>query len=171
MKRSEKEVYVAQLRASLDDKKIVVAGRQGGLTVADITALRASMRESGGAVKVLKNRLAKRAFEGSQFESIAEHFTGPVIIGSSSDPVAAAKVFVEFAEANSKLEVISGNLDGKNLAKGDVEALAKLPSIEELRGKIVGVLVAPASRIARVLQAPGTQVARVLAAHVEKSEN
>jgi len=171
VKRSEKEVYVAQLRESLDDKEIVVVARQGGLAVSDITSLRVKMRQGGGAVKVLKNKLAKRAFAGSKFETISEHFTGPVIIGSSSDTIAAAKVFVDFAEENEKLEVIAGNLDGKTLTKQNVESLAKLPSMDELRGKIVGVLVAPASRIARVLQAPGTQVARVLGAHVEKSKN
>lgn len=169
MKRSEKITYVENLRSSLDGASLVVAARQGGLTVGQMTSLRAEMRRSGGSVKVLKNTLAARAVEGSKFEGMTQHFVGPVVIGYSKDPVAAAKVFVEFANKNDRLEVIAGNLDGQPLVKRSVEDLAKLPPIDELRGKILGVLMAPATKLACVLQAPGSQVARVVSAYAHKS--
>lgn len=168
MKRSEKEDYVNQLRSDVESAQIVVAARQGGLTVSQMTDLRAKMREAGGAVKVVKNTLARLAVKGSKCEGIAEHFVGPVVIGYSQDPVAAAKVFVNFSEKNDRMEVLAGNFGGQVLAKSGVEGLAKLPSLDELRGKLVGLLVAPATKIARVVQAPGTSVARVITAYAEK---
>jgi large subunit ribosomal protein L10 len=123
------------------------------------------MREAGGSFKVTKNRLAKIALKGTKFEGLADQFTGPTAIAVSSDPVAAAKIAVEFAKKNEKLQIICGSLETESLDADAVKALAKLPSLDELRGKLIGLIQAPATKIAGVLQAPGGQLARVFGAY------
>jgi large subunit ribosomal protein L10 len=123
------------------------------------------MREAGAAFKVTKNRLAKIALKGTKFEGLAEQFTGPTAIAVSLDPVAAAKVAVEYANKNEKLQIVCGALDEEALDADAVKALAKLPSLDELRGTIIGLIQAPATKIAGVLQAPGGQLARVFGAY------
>ena len=117
-----------------------------------------------------KNRLARIALKGTEFEHIADSFVGPTAIAVSDDPVAAAKVAVDYAKTNDKLQIIGGALGGQVLDKNGVEALAKLPSLDELRGRLVGVIQAPAQKVAAVLQAPGGQLARVFNAYAQKDE-
>jgi large subunit ribosomal protein L10 len=126
------------------------------------------MREAGAGFKVTKNRIAKLALKGTRFEDLDTLFTGPTAVGTSEDPVAAAKTLVEYAKSNNKLTIVGGSMDGKVLDKAGVEALAKMPSLDELRGKLVGLLQAPASKLARVTQAPAGKLARVVKAREEQ---
>jgi len=149
---------------------LVVITQQSGLTVEEVTSLRGKLRGEGASFHVTKNRLAKIALKGTKFEPLEGSFTGPTAIAVSEDPVAAAKVAVEFANNNDKLTIIGGALGEKVLDVAEIKALAKLPSLDELRGKIVGLLQAPASKIVGVLNAPAGQLARVLSAYGSTEE-
>jgi len=163
--RSRKEELVAELHRTFEDTHLLVVTQQNGLTVQEVTSLRNQLREEGASFHVTKNRLAKIALKGTKFESLESIFTGPTAIAVSADPVAAAKVAVDFANKNDKLTIVGGALDDKSLDVDNVVALAKLPSLDELRGKIVGLLQAPAGKIVGVLQAPSGQLARVFGAY------
>lgn len=169
MERSQKEKLVATLQHALADTAIVVITHQTGLTVAEMTDLRQRMRAAGASFKVTKNRLARRAIAGTKFERIAPLFTGPTAIAYSRDPVAAARIAVEFANRNNKLRIVGGSLGDRQLDAQGVKSLAILPSLDQLRAKLVGLLQAPATRVAVVLEAPGAQLARLLDAHAKKA--
>ena len=168
MNRTEKAELIETLQATLSSATSVVVAHQSGLTVAESSELRAKMREAGAGFKVTKNRLTKLALQGTKYENLSDLFTGPTAIGTSSDPVSAAKTLVSFAKTNDKLTIIGGSLDGKVLDKAGVEALATLPSLDELRAKIIGMLTAPATKVARVTQAPASQLARVIQARADQ---
>lgn len=168
MDRGKKEALVAELRQTFDENELLVVTHQSGLTVAEVSDLRRKMREAGARFKVTKNRLAKLALKETKFEHLTDDFSGPTAIAVSVDPVAAAKVAVEFANKNDKLVIVSGALGEKGLDADGVKALAKLPSLDELRGKIVGLLQAPAGKLASVTQAPAGQLARVFGAYAAK---
>jgi len=168
--RSQKEKTVDSLHQALSEITCVVITHQVGMTVAEVTTLRRQMRAAGASFKVTKNRLARLALAGTKFEQLSPLFIGPTAIAYSRDPVAAAKVAVEFAKKNEKLRIIGGGLDTTQLDAEGVKALATMPSLDELRARLIGLLQTPASRIARVLQAPGSQLARVLSAYAEKGE-
>ena len=155
---------VASLHQTFEDVSIVVVTHYSGLTVAEMGELRDQMREAGAVFKVTKNRLTRRALEGTKYQSLEEMFTGPTAIAYSEDPVAAAKAAVNFSKTNNKLIVLGGALGDEQLDVNAVKSLASLPSLEELRAKIVGMISTPATRIAVVLKAPAGQVARVLGA-------
>jgi large subunit ribosomal protein L10 len=168
--RAQKQRLVDSLRRDLEGVECLVVTHQSGLDVAEATQLRRQVRGAGARFRVTKNRLMRRALEGSAFADLSSLFTGPTAIAFSRDPVAAAKVVVEFANRSSKLTVIGGGLAGRAMDATEVKGLASLPPLDELRGKLVGLLVAPASRLAAVLQAPAGQLARVLAAHAESAD-
>ena len=170
MDRAEKESMVASLHQTFEDVSIVVVTHYSGLTVAEMGELRDQMREAGAVFKVTKNRLTCRALEGTKYQSLVEMFTGPTAIAYSEDPVAAAKAAVNFSKTNNKLIVLGGALGDEQLDVNAVKSLASLPSLEELRAKIVGMISTPATRIAVVLQAPAGQVARVLGARGASEE-
>ena len=170
MDRAQKAKLVDDLHGALSETECLVVTHQSGLTVAEVTALRRRMREAGASFKVTKNRLARLALQGTKFEQLSPLFTGPTAIAYSKDPVAAAKVAVEFANTNDKLTIVGGALGAQRLDIEGVKALATMPSLDELRAKLIGMLQTPASRIAAVLQAPGGQVARVLSAYAKKGE-
>lgn len=170
MQRNEKEKLVDSLNRAFQEATAVVIARQSGLTVAEISDLRRKVRAAGGRFKVAKNRLARRALSGTKYEGLAELFKGPTAIAFSSDPVSVAKVAVDFSKVNEKLTIAGGALGSQVLDPDGVKALATLPSLDELRGKILGVLQAPATKIAGVLQAPASQLARVLQAFAHKDE-
>lgn len=170
MDRSQKEKQVTELRDIFGNANLVVMTHQSGLTVAESTDLRAKMREAGARFKVTKNRLARLALEGTEFGELADQFKGPTAIAYSEDPVAAAKVMVDFAKSNDRIEIIGGCLQSKALDAGAVQDLAKLPSLDELRGKLVGMIQTPATRIAGVAQAPAGQLARVFGAYGAKQD-
>ena len=168
MDRSQKAELVGSLQRTFGDMSIVVVAHNTGLTVAQMTDLRRKMRAAGASFKVTKNRLTRLGLAGSRFEAISDLFTGPTTIGYSVDPVAAAKVIVEFSKTNDKLVVLGGALGEQVLDVEGVKALATLPSLDELRGKLVGMIQTPATRIAGILQQPGGQIARVLKAKAVK---
>lgn len=170
MDRAEKKELVSFLHQTFQDVNLVVVAQQRGLTVAEVSALRGQMREQGARYKVAKNRLARIALDGTQFEGLKPLFEGPTAIAWSHDPVAAAKVAVEFANKNKKLTIVGGALGEKVLDANGVEALAKMPSLEESRAKIAGLLQTPAQRVASVVQAPAGQLARVLKAYADKDD-
>lgn len=168
--RAEKSELVTSLGQVFKDTGTIVVAHYAGLRVADMTALRAKMRDAGAGVKVAKNRLARIALKGTDAEHISDLFKGPTVIAYSSDPVAAAKVAVDFAKINDKFVVLGGAMGRTNLDPDGVKALASLPSLDELRAKLVGLLTSPATKIARVVAAPAAQVARVVDAYAKKSE-
>jgi len=167
--RSQKRQLTETLHQDLAGTVCVVVTHQTGLSVAEVTQLRRQMRNAGAGYRVTKNRLARRAIEGTPFAGLAPLFTGPTAIAFSRDPVAAAKAAVEYANRNTKLTVVGGGLSGQVLDAAGVKALAILPSLDELRSRIIGLLNAPATKLAVLLQTPGGQLARVLAAYSEKS--
>ncbi len=170
MDRAEKSEFVSSLNEVFKDTGSIVVAHYAGLTVADMTALRGQMKDAGGTVKVAKNRLAKIALKGTDAEHISDLFQGQTVIAYSDDPVAAPKVTVAFAKNNEKLVVLGGAMGTTNLDLNGVKQLASLPSLDELRGKLVGMIQTPASRIAQVVNAPAGAVARVIGAYAEKNE-
>lgn len=168
MDRNEKAEVVAQLRDTLSGSAAVVVTRNLGLTVAQSMALRNKMRDAGASFKVTKNRLAKIALEGTPYTGIGDMLTGPTGLGTSSDPVAAAKIIVEFAKTTDKLEIVGGAMGDIVLDVAGVKALAELPSLDELRAKIVGLVQAPATKLAQIAAAPAGQLARVFGAYAAK---
>jgi len=166
--RAKKQELTATLHQDLSETVCVVVTHQTGLSVAEVTQLRRQMRSAGASYRVTKNRLVLRALEGTPFAALAPLFTGPTAIAFSQDPVAAAKAAVEYANRNAKLTIVGGGLLGQLLDQAGIRALAILPSLDELRSKIIGLLNAPATKLAVLLQTPGGQLARVLAAHAEQ---
>jgi large subunit ribosomal protein L10 len=168
--RSQKEEMVAQLKQLFQEQTLLVVTHYSGLTVADMTELRGKMREAGATYKVTKNRLSRLALDGMDFKDIGELFIGPIGIAYSDDPVAAAKVAVEFAKGHKNLVVLGGVFNGQILDVAAVDSLAKLPSLDALRAGLVGMIQTPGTRIACILAAPAGQVARVIGAYSEKEE-
>ena len=168
MDRAQKSELVSELNSTFSEVGVVVVTRNLGLTVAQSTALRTKMREAGASYKVAKNRLAKIAIEGTPYVGIGDMLTGPTAIAASTDPVAAAKVVVEFAKSNDKFEIVGGSMGDTVLDVNGVKALASLPSLDELRAKIVGLVQAPATKVVQVVQAPAGQLARIFGAYAAK---
>ena len=168
MSRKQKEAEVQELNERFTNDETVVVTHYSGLTVAEMSDLRAQLRAEGASFKVTKNALAKRAIEGTKFEAIADMFTGPTGVATSVDPVAAAKVVQKYAKGNDKLIIMGGAMGTKVLDVDGVKALASMPSLDEIRGKLVGLLVAPATKIARVLQTPAQLMVGVTKAYGEK---
>ena len=168
MDRSQKADLVAELKGVFNETSVVVITRNLGLSVAQSTDLRLKMRDAGAQFKVAKNRLAKIALEGTKYGSIGDMLTGPTALATSVDPVAAAKVAVEFAKTNDRLEIVGGAMGDTLLDLNGIKALASLPSLDQLRGTIVGLIQAPATKIARTINEPGAQLARVIGAFAAK---
>lgn len=168
MDRNEKAELVASLRESLSEAGAVIVTRNLGLTVAESTVLRNKIRDAGASYKVAKNRLAKIALDGTAYAGISDLLTGPTALASSSDAVTAAKIVVEFAKTNDRLEIVGGGMGDTVLDVAGVKALAELPSLDELRAKIVGLVQAPATKLAQIAQAPAGQLARVFGAYGAK---
>ena len=169
MLRSEKHEFVDTLQEVYKQSSSVIITHYHGLSVSQLTALRKSLRDNGASFKVVKNTLSKIAASNAGVKDVASLLKGPTAIAYSADPVIAAKKVVEFAKANNKLTVIGGIVDNEILSAEQVIELSKLPSLDELRGKIIGVLQAPASRIVGVLQAAPAQLARVIQAYADKN--
>lgn len=170
MDRSQKEQLVAALNQTFGEVALVVVTQQTGMTVAESADLRRQMRDAGAGFKVTKNRLTRRALEGTKFETLQALFSGPTGMAFSEDPVAAARVCAKYAKDNDKLTIVGGSLNGEVLDAAGVDALAKLPSLDELRGKLVGLIQAPAQKLVGVTQAPAGQLARVFSAYGSKGE-
>jgi len=170
MDRSQKSEVVSELKRTFTETSVVIVTRNLGLTVKQSTDLRNKMRDAGATYKVSKNKLARIALEGTPYGSLSYLLTGPTALSTSTDPVAPAKVIVDFAKTNDKLEIVGGAMGDTVLDVAGVKALAELPSLNELRAKIVGLLQAPATKIAQIVQAPAAQVARVIGAYAAKED-
>ena len=168
MDRSQKAESVAQLNATFSEVGVVVVTRNLGMTVAQSTDLRTKMREAGAAYKVAKNRLAKLAIAETDYEGIGDMLTGPTALATSVDPVAAAKAVVAFAKTTDKIEIVGGSMGTQVLDEAGVKALASMPSLDELRAKLVGLVQAPATKLAQLSTAPAQKLARVVGAYAAK---
>jgi large subunit ribosomal protein L10 len=168
MDRSQKSESVAALNAVFNEVGLVVVTRNLGLSVKQSTDLRTKMRDAGATYKVAKNRLARLALKDTDYAGIEAYLTGPTALAYSADPVAAAKAAVEFAKTNDKLEIVGGSMGSQVLDAEGIKALAAMPSLDELRGTIVGLLNAPATKVVRVISEPAAKLARVFAAYGAK---
>ena len=168
MDRAQKAELVEDLKRTFNETSVVVVTRNLGMTVAQSTALRIKMRDAGASYKVSKNRLALIALEGTPYAGIGNLLTGPTALATSADPVAAAKVAVDFARTNDRLEIVGGAMGDTILDVNGVKALAELPSLDELRARIVGLIQAPATKIARTISEPGAMLARVFGAYAAR---
>lgn len=164
MDRSKKEELVSQVRESLLGASSVIVTHQTGLSVSQVTGLRRQMREAGAEFKVVKNTLAQLAVKDTALEGLTGHLKGPTVLAFSKDPVSAAKVISKYSSTNDRLSIVAGYLDGQILDVNGVKALANLPSLDELRAKLVSVIVAPATKLAILAKEPASRVARVIAA-------
>ena len=170
MDRAGKEELVSHYNGIFENAGVIVVTHYSGLSVPEMDDLRTQMAEVGGTVKVTKNRLVKLALAGTDHESVSEYFTGPTAIAFSDDPVSAPKVAAKFAKENDNLVILGGMMDGKVLDAEGVKTLASLPSLDELRGRLVGLINAPATKVAGVLQAPAGQLARVVGAKAAQGD-
>jgi large subunit ribosomal protein L10 len=168
--RAEKKELVTTLNTVLKAANVVVVAHYSGLTVAQMQTLRRQAKQSGATVKVAKNRLAKIALDGTDVVAIAPLLKGPTLIAYSGDPIAAPKVAVDFAKAHERFVILGGAMGKTALNPDGVKALASLPSLDELRAKLIGLVQAPATKLAQLLNAPGAQLARVIQAYADKSE-
>ena len=168
MDRSQKADLVDELKRVFTETSVVVVTRNLGLSVAQSTDLRLKMRDAGAQFKVAKNRLALIALDGSRYQPIGDLLKGPTALATSIDPVAAAKVAVDFAKTTDKFEILGGAMGDTVLDVNGIKALAALPSLDELRATIVGLIQAPATKIARTVNEPGAQLARVFGAFAAK---
>jgi large subunit ribosomal protein L10 len=166
--KTEKAEVVEELKGVFTDSGSLVVAHYTGMTVAQMADLRTRMRAAGASFKVAKNRLAMRALQGTAVEGISHLFKGPTGIAFSKDPIAASKVAVAYAKDNDKLVILGGSVGTTALDANGVKALAALPSLDELRGKLVGLILAPATKIAGIVQAPAGQLARVIGAYSTK---
>ena len=169
MDRAEKQASIEELSGVFKTSSVVVVAHYSGLTVAQMQTLRSQMRAAGGKVKVAKNRLAKIALKDTDAASIADLLKGPTVLAYSGDPVAAPKVASDFAKTNEQFVILGGAMGKTALDPNAVKALASLPSLDELRAKIVGLIQAPATKIAQLTNAPAAKVARVVQAYASKS--
>ena len=169
MDRSQKAESVASLNEVFSQAGVVVVTRNLGLTVAQSTELRTKIREAGATYKVAKNRLAKLAIQDTDYVGIGDFLTGPTALASSEDPVAAAKAVVEFAKANDKIEIVGGSMGTQVLTPEGVKALASMPSLDQLRSTLIGLVQAPATKIAQLSTAPAAKLARVFGAYAKEA--
>ena len=170
MDRTEKREFVTELSRALAATSMIVVTRNAGLTVAEVTDLRRKMGAAGATYKVAKNRLTNLALDGTPFDGIKPMLKGPIALAWATDPVAVAKTAVEFAKTNEKFVLVGGSLGTQTLNADGIRALAELPSLDELRARLVGMISTPATRIAGILQAPAGQLARVFGAYAKRDE-
>ena len=170
MDRAEKREFVSQLNEVFNNAGSVIVAHYAGLTVAQMNDLRSKMRAAGGTVKVAKNRLAKIALQGTESEGMTALFQGQTLIAFSDDPVTAPKVAADFAKTNDNLVILGGMMGPTTLDADGVKALAAMPSLDELRARLAGMISTPATRIARIVNAPAGQLAHVFGAYARKDE-
>ena len=170
MDRAAKRELVTSMHDVFKDTGVIVVAHYAGMTVAQMTELRRRVKEAGGTVKVAKNRLAKLALQDTDVAGISDLFKGPTCVAYSADPIAAARVAVKYAKENDKLVILGGAMGANVLDSAGVKALAELPSLDELRGTLIGLIQAPMTKIARIVKEPGGQLARVVQAKAAKGE-
>ncbi len=170
MKRSEKKDFVSNLKDEFSKSSSIIVAEYSGLTVEESESLRKEMRENGAKFKVTKNRLTKLAIADTQFNEISDLFKGPTAVAYSADPVAPAKVAVSFEKKFDNFKIIGGGYNGEKIDKERINFLAQLPSLDELRGKLIGLISAPAQKIATIAIEPGAQIARLISANSSNSK-
>ncbi len=168
MERAEKQELVASLKKVFSSASVVVVTHYSGMNVSEMTKLRNRVREAGANFRVTQNRLTRLALDGTGYQPLESYFDGPTAIGYSDDPVAAPKALVKFAKENEKLVVLGGMMGADRLDVEDIRSLASLPSLDELRGTLVGLISRPATKTVQILQAPAAQLARVISAYGAK---
>ena len=170
MKRSEKNDFVSKMKEEFKNSSSIVVAHYSGLSVSETDSLRNEMRSNGAKFKVTKNRLTKIALTGTPYESIEDLFNGPTAIAYSSDPVAPARVSVEFEKKYENFKILGGSYEGEKIDNAKINFLATLPSLDQIRAKLLRLLNAPAQKIASITQAPGGQLARLINARSEQLE-
>ena len=170
MKRSEKKDFVKKMTDEFANSSSVIVAHYSGLTVGEAESLRKEMRANGAKFKVTKNRLTKLAIADTQFKEISDLFTGPTAIAYSDDPVAPAKVAVSFEKKLENFKIVGGGYNGEKIDRDRIDFLAKLPSLDELRGKLIGLISAPAQKIASIASEPGAQIARLISSKSGNSQ-
>ena len=170
MKRSEKNDFVQNLKEELKNSTSVIVSLYAGLNVKEIDELRKAMRDNKAKFKVTKNRLAKLALADTQYNNIADLFSGPTAVAYSADPVAPAKISIEFEKKFKNFKILGGSFEGEKITQEKIKYLGSLPSLDEIRGKLVGLLLAPAQKIVSVLEAPAGQITRILESRSQKLE-
>ena len=168
MERTKKQEWIADANQNFSGAGILIVTQYKGLTVAQLDNLRARIRKAGASFKITKNRLTKIALKGTAYESLSDKFVGPTAVAWAQDPVSAAKAIAEFAKDNDKLVLVGGAFGEKILSEAEIQTLAKLPSLDELRASLIALIMTPATRIAGVTQAPAGQLARVFGAYGKK---
>ena len=168
MDRAQKSEQISGLAKTLSETSVIVVARNHGLTVAQATDLRNKMRQAGASFKVTKNRLARIALEGTPYQPLGDMLTGPIGFATSTDPVAAAKVAVDFAKTTDKFEIVGGAMGATVLDVNGVKALAALPSLDALRATLIGLINSPATKLAQLANAPAGKLARVFGAYATK---
>lgn len=168
MERSRKKEWIAEANENFSNAGILIVTQYKGLTVAELDKLRARIRGAGASFKVTKNRLTKIAIKGTIYEGLSDKFVGPTAVAWAAEPVSAAKAIAEFAKDNDKLVLVGGAFGEKILGEAEIQTLAKLPSLDELRAQLIALIQTPATRIAGVTQAPAGQLARVFGAYGKK---
>ena len=170
VKRSEKKDFVAELKDEFSKSSSIIVSEYSGLTVEESESLRKEMRANGAKFRVTKNRLTKLAIAETQFKEMSDLFKGPTAIAYSADPVAPAKVAVNFEKKFDKFNILGGGYNGEKIDKDKINFLAKLPSLDELRGKIIGLISAPAQKIATLANEPAGQIARLISSKSSNSQ-
>jgi large subunit ribosomal protein L10 len=168
MDRAQKSEQISGLAKTLSETSVIVVARNHGLSVAQATDLRNKMRQAGASFKVTKNRLARIALEGTPYQPLGDLLTGPIGFATSTDPVAAAKVAVDFAKTTDKFEIVGGAMGATVLDVDGVKALAALPSLDALRATLIGLINSPATKLAQLVNAPAGKLARVFGAYATK---
>ena len=169
MNKEKKKMYIEQMKDFFNKKSSILVTHYQGLTVKQIDKLRAEMRKHGIFFKITKNRITKLALAGSKFKKLESLFTGPTAVAFSEDAITSAKILTKFAKSNSKLKIIGGIMQDEQLSVKDVEKIATLPTLNEARAKIVGILTAPAQKIMSILLAPGSKIAILALAKSKKT--
>ncbi len=170
MKRSDKKDFVTKIKEELSNSSSVIVAQYSGLKVNESENLRKEMRDNGAKFMVTKNRLTKLAISDTQFKDISDLFVGPTAIAYSADPIAPAKVAVSFSKKFENFKIIGGGYNGEKIDNDKIDFLATLPSLDELRGKIIGLISAPAQKIASIALEPGAQIARIINAKSSNSQ-
>jgi large subunit ribosomal protein L10 len=170
VKRSEKKDFVSKLKDDFSNSSSIIVAQYSGLTVSESESLRKEMRDNGAKFKVTKNRLTKLAIAETQFKEMSDLFKGPTAVAYSTDPVAPAKVAVNFEKKFDNFKIIGGGYNGEKIDKEKIDFLAKLPSLDELRGKLIGLISAPAQKIASIAIEPGAQIARLMSSKSSNSQ-
>ena len=161
MSKEAKKNYVEEMKKNFTDNDSVMIARYQGLSVNELDALRKELREKGILFKITKNRITKIALKKTSKKDLEKYFSGPTAAAISSDPISTAKILTRFSNSNDKLKIIAGFMDGKVLDEKEVSVIATLPSLEEARAKIVGILATPAQKLVSILLAPGSKIANL----------